>query len=73
MSFTVCKILRSTMRSDIPTSMDSLTRHRYAISYSISLPTAPVTAVTLRHSNLEPVNTDYITFVRELAGQPWKT
>ena len=30
-------------------------------------------SVTLRHSNLEPVNTDYITFVRELAGQPWKS
>ncbi len=30
-------------------------------------------SVTLRHSNLEPVNMDYITFVRELAGQPWKS
>ncbi len=29
-------------------------------------------SVTLRHSNLEPVNTDYITFVRDLAGEPWK-
>ena len=27
-------------------------------------------SVTLRHCNLEPVNTDYITFVRDLAGQP---
>lgn len=26
----------------------------------------------LREAGQEPVNTDFITFVRELAGQPWK-
>lgn len=26
----------------------------------------------LREGGHEPVNTDYITYVRELAGQPWK-
>jgi uncharacterized damage-inducible protein DinB len=29
-------------------------------------------SLVLRESGLEPVNTDYITFVRELAGQAWK-
>ncbi len=29
-------------------------------------------ALLLRQSGEEPLNTDYITFVRELAGQPWK-
>jgi len=28
--------------------------------------------LVLRESGLEPINTDYITFVREMAGQPWK-
>ena len=29
-------------------------------------------AKLLRESGEEPVNTDYITYVRELAGQPWE-
>jgi uncharacterized damage-inducible protein DinB len=29
-------------------------------------------ALVLREAGLTPLNTDYITFVRELAGQPWK-
>jgi uncharacterized damage-inducible protein DinB len=29
-------------------------------------------AKLLRQAGKEPVNTDYITWVRELAGQPWK-
>ncbi len=29
-------------------------------------------AQLLREAGEEPVNTDYITYVRELAGQPWK-
>jgi uncharacterized damage-inducible protein DinB len=29
--------------------------------------------LVLRMSDLLPVNTDFITFVREMAGQPWKS
>jgi uncharacterized damage-inducible protein DinB len=29
-------------------------------------------SLILRDSGLEPINTDYITFVRERSGQPWK-
>ncbi len=28
-------------------------------------------ALVLRESGLPPINTDYITYVREMAGQPW--
>ena len=29
-------------------------------------------SLALRQAGRPPINTDYITFVRELAGQPWK-